>query len=217
MKFLQSLLVFHRSGGPNPPLGLIPVQAGWGDTMTRDEDYPSLRKALFGNGHVGNIYCACKWATWQVGHVFVVLLFLAFTAVIAPMMLGWRFLVWVNRRMNGFFSQMVFDGSEVNRGQDPKLRRFADTVKETPVARRVYNECPVDLKQDPRWFGSLEGWMFDGLDSLGPPGEVFVCNNCGDVQDRYTEPPRCWSCEEKGTFEEVLETRVETVHPDAEV
>jgi hypothetical protein len=52
--------------------------------MTQDSDeYPSVRKALLGNGHAANLYCGVKWLFWQLTHVILAGLILAGGAIVA--------------------------------------------------------------------------------------------------------------------------------------
>lgn len=49
--------------------------------MGSENEYPSPREALFGNGHVANLRCAIKYFVWQFGHALYAVLLVPFVLI----------------------------------------------------------------------------------------------------------------------------------------
>lgn len=147
-----------------------------------DDEYPSAREALMGNDHDANLYCALKWGVWHLFHAWFTLVLAAIGLVFIPLLLLFRLLLgveqWLAERLDGHITaEKVPSASKVSRPTTPSS--FAQRVRETPVARRVYGECPVDIETDPRWFSAFQDRVERLVVRLGPTKTVYVCDRCG--------------------------------------
>lgn len=177
--------------------------------MSDEELYPSPREALFGNGHVANLYCACKWMAWHLFHVlFLVLATLVMTVGVILMLL-YRGVRYVAIRVVRFVGQYTASSDTAARFER-STHNVLHSAKEKPVTRRIYNECPVDIKMDPLWFEGVKARGEAIIEWAEPPTMVWVCQNCGDVSSKtHSEPTHCFVCHETVEWEHVPESEVE--------
>lgn len=151
-----------------------------------DDEYPSVRKALFGNDHVANLYCACKWGLWHFFHVLFVVLGVPFVALFLAAAVIFRVMVITGHYLAKGARKITPDLG--NQRPGPRVGAgVGSRVKETPGLRRVYNECPVTIKRDPKWFESLSDIFQEIVDALKPPTYVWVCRTCGRIR-RFSKP-----------------------------
>lgn len=176
--------------------------------MTADEEYPSAREALFGNDHAANLYCACKWLLWHLFHLLFVVTGAILLAIVVPFMLLYRGLRYVGLRGGGWLARRLGPRTErVTARSAGTLTAAGESARTTPVTRRIYGECPVSIKVDPRWFERVTAAGESIVDWAEPPETVWVCQTCGNVRDMATEPLRCYDCRD-GAFEEEVKSEV---------
>lgn len=173
--------------------------------MEHDE-YPHWKTALFGNGHAANLYCAVKYATWHVAHLLLVAIGAVFVVVFVPLSLGWWGLVAL---ADGVAARLPEPEPQAGPTLAMRVSRTARQAQHTPVVRRLYGECPVDLKMDPRWYARLEDWAANVVDAVQPPDMVAVCPECADgfTWGEYRVGDECRYC--GSTYVAVREDRVE--------
>lgn len=106
--------------------------------MTDGTEYPSPREALFGNGHVANLYCALKWATWQWVHFWLAVVYLLFFVPAG----------WVGRRMDF---------------QPPRMLVVAGALL-TAALDALYETWPMRVVRRLTWYAMLSV----GAAVLGP-------------------------------------------------
>lgn len=169
------------------------------------DDYPHWRTALFGNGHVAYLYCAVKYTLWHLFHVLFVVVGVGVIVLTIPPLLGWRGLRYVAitaaRRIDGWLQPRPDGGFE----RTVKMKATLETWKTTPVVRRIYNECPVDIKMDPLWFSRLSDAGEVLVDFLKPPEYEAVCPRCGDAWGDWKVGEPCFGCRVEISMEDLDE------------
>lgn len=175
-----------------------------------DGEYPSVRRILFGqNDHVWNLYCGGKLILWHLFHALFVVMGVIALAIAVPVLLLYRGLKYALLRAGGWLADRLGPRTErVAERSSETLSVAGESAKSRPVTRRIYGECPVSIKQDPRWFQRLSGFGTTIMEWAEPPETVWVCRNCGDVRDRDYTPTRCWDCQDPD-FEKVVKSETE--------
>lgn len=164
---------------------------------TDDDHYPHWRTALFGNGHIANVYCAVKYTLWHLFHALFVALGIVLIVLAVPLLFAWRGIRYVALR-----AARRIDGWLEGRPERPprtletkvRLKATVEGVKRTPFLRRLYNECPVDIKMDPKWYTSLAGLGDRAIAWAQPPETIAVCPRCGDEEGEHWVGDRCLRC-----------------------
>lgn len=165
--------------------------------MKQDQEYPSVRKALFGQDTVANLYCACKWLLWHLFYILFVVLGVIVVTVLTFGFLLLRVGLFIGKLIKPFLPSLPSPNPEkrkitINTPSTPNVK---ETVKNTPGARRIYNECPVDLKINPKWVEALSDIGEKIAEWAKPPGKSYVCDECGKIyEDRHSKPIGCYGC-----------------------
>lgn len=123
------------------------------------DDYPSPREALFGNGHTENLYCAAKWLMWHGIHLFLVAFWggaLAFVALIALIFFLLELTEWVFLRTVRPIVMLIEWWAPQTAVVATKVRTVAKGSEDRPIRQRIYGECPVSIKTDPKWYGTFK-------------------------------------------------------------
>lgn len=98
--------------------------------MTQDSDeYPSIRKALLGNGHAANLYCGVKWLFWQLTHLIIAGAMLFGTVIVA--------IVIIPLIAYGLLTEYVTKGRIASKLPKITSRAPNITITETHVKRLV--------------------------------------------------------------------------------
>lgn len=127
-------------------------------------EYPSIREALSNDSKVANFYCGLKYVLWMTGYaVFtvvggLVMVLVGILFTIATVL----FILWdtVWDRV------LVPVKNKLSRGTETvtvTVKEGHEKSKETPVVRRLWGECPVSMKQPPRWFDRLVDTVNDRI------------------------------------------------------
>lgn len=168
--------------------------------MSTDEpdEYPHWRTALADENYVANLYCACKYVLWHTFHVLYVVTASLVMAVFIPAMIVYRLLRFLAIAAADRVGSQV-EGSVSSRqvrNAQRRMRATTRSARETPVVRRIYGECPVDIKLDPKWFSGISDRAKALVQKLEPPEPRWVCD-CDDATAWTFEPHRdeCRWCE----------------------
>ena len=176
------------------------------DGENSEDEYPHWRTALFGDHeHVANVWCGMKYVAWHTFHLLYVLFLAAFLAIAVPLYLGYRVLRYVALVTGGWLAARLPEGARER--QVRRVRTTATTVSSTPVTRRVYGYCPVEIKMDPRWFDGLGAKLKAVEQWAKPPEYRWVCGeDCHGIARRH-EPPTdtCTWCDSEYERKEVSE------------
>lgn len=168
--------------------------------MNDDDHYPTVREALFGNGHTANLYCAIKYFMWHLIHImFAIMGVVVGTGVLLATLIH-RIGVIVWSRVYAVISSMN-DLLGISDQTQETVNKTLTTASTKPVTRRVYNYCPVDVKQDPKWFSTLTGVGKGLIERIEPPETKYECDGCERV--RNFEPHRGCYCDDHTEWQEV--------------
>lgn len=176
------------------------VGYGGTPTMTDDDYYPTVREALFGNGHTANLYCAVKYIMWHLIHIIFAALGLIVGVGVILATLIHRIGVVICVRVSDAISR-VNDLLGVSEQTQKTVNKTLTTASTKPVTRRVYNYCPVDVKQDPKWFSALTGAGKGLIERVEPPKTKWKCDGCDRVRD--FEPIGGCHCDDHTEWREV--------------
>lgn len=165
--------------------------------MSDDDEYPGIREALQSDAAI-NVYCGAKWCLWHLFHLLFVLVAIVFLAVVTAFWAILTLCEWggyilerVLRAVYRFLAPRFPNVGGVVSPTYVKTRRRLDQAnvssQGTPVVRRIYGYCPVDIKANPKWADALGG-AFDAtagrsVDALKPPTKYGVCTFCGHVEE----------------------------------
>jgi len=136
--------------------------------MNTEEEYPNIKEVLNNSSKVANAYCAAKYAIWQVGYVLFLLI-----GGVATILVGIALLILAVLekilKLVGEGVDIASDklsvsdaGSQVSEA----IESGHEKSKETPVVRRIWGECPVSIKQEPKWFETIADTIERKLDDL---------------------------------------------------
>lgn len=175
------------------------------NTTTDEDEYPHWRTALFGdNDHAANLYCGVKYAAWHLFHLLYVVLLGLFLTVAVPAFLGWRVLRYVALRTGAALAARLPEGAGERQVQ--RVAITTKTVRDTPVTRRLYGYCPVDIKMDPRWFDGLGATLKAAYQWAQPPEYRWVCGeDCHSFARRRDPGTTCTWCDSEYRRVEVSE------------
>lgn len=157
------------------------------DQENSEDEYPHWRYALFGDHeHAANVWCGLKYVAWHFFHLLYVVLLGLFLVVAVPAFIGWRVLRYVALRVGAALAARLPEGA----GEVPARRvaSTARTVQSTPVTRRLYGYCPVEIKMDPKWFDGLGARLKAAYQWAQPPEYRWVCAEDCHSFARRTEP-----------------------------
>ena len=172
-----------------------------------EDEYPHWRTALFGDhDHVANVWCGMKYVAWHTFHLLYVLFLAAFLAILIPLYLGWRVVRYAGLRTGRWLAARL--PKETRQRQVQRVQATATTARSTPVTRRLYGYCPVDIKMDPKWFDGLGARLKAVEQWAKPPEYRWVCQDedCHGFA-RRNEPAddTCTWCETEYVRKEVSE------------
>lgn len=166
------------------------------------DEYPHWRTALFGNGHVANLYCGCKYVLWHTLHVLLVVIGVLLVAGAVPLFLAYRAVRYVGLPVARWLDDRARTAESPYETRTRVATRV-ETIREAPVTRRIYGYCPVHLKINPRWYESLGQRAEAVVEWAEPPTTIYVCDECGF--ETHIEPTPDFHRHCDGSFQKVVE------------
>lgn len=126
----------------------------------RDYDHiPTFYEVLTDDDKVANLYCAIKWLVWQLVYVTLVILGVP---VLTALIIGAVVLFACGLPFYVLY-EWAKEYEQVNTAAS-KTTTAVKNAPEKPVARRVYNRCPVMVfETGPRWFERATDWVDEKL------------------------------------------------------
>lgn len=126
------------------------------------DDIPTAFDVFQDDDKVANAYCAVKWFIWQVAYLVVSVLLAVVVPIIVVLGLT-AYLCLLPFIVLKDWGVEAASNSPRTQITKEKLATKKENIRETPGARRIYNECPVSLKTGPRWFAKITDWLDDNL------------------------------------------------------